>query len=65
MHAAGSSVSSASLGQYRALQDFVAKVSEACTSVEDGSGQQTLHLVVFLNKVRDKTWLDMKGVLSK
>lgn len=56
-------VTEASVTEYQSLQDFVSRVSTSCSQVEDGSGQQTLSLVTFLEKTRDKTWTDMKGVL--
>lgn len=50
--------------EYQSLQEFVAKVSDACAGVEDGIGKQTLNLVLFLEKIRDKCWADIKGSLS-
>ncbi|KAF8058265.1 TIP-1 family-domain-containing protein [Lyophyllum atratum] len=58
------SISASSLSEYQALQSFVAKVSDACSEVENGSSEQTLHLVRFLEKIRDKTWADIQGTLS-
>ncbi|KAJ6604224.1 TIP-1 family-domain-containing protein [Mycena vulgaris] len=57
-------LSYASVTQYQSLQEFVTKVSDACTSIEDGAGKQTLNLVSFLEKIRDKCWADIKGSLS-
>ncbi|KAL1737312.1 TIP-1 family-domain-containing protein [Schizophyllum commune] len=54
----------ASLEKYSALQNYVAQVDEYCSSVEDASGQQKLHLVAFLEEVREKTWSDIKQTLS-
>jgi hypothetical protein len=65
IRASTSSISPASLSYYKDLQDFVSKVSEVCSTVEDGSGQKTLHIVVFLERLRDKTWADIKNVLSR
>lgn len=65
IRATTSSVSLASLSDYKALQDFVSKVSEACSTVEDGSGQQSLHVVMFLEKLHDKTWADIKSAFSR
>ncbi|KAJ7356913.1 TIP-1 family-domain-containing protein [Mycena albidolilacea] len=56
--------SSASVTEYQSLQEFVSKVSDACAGVEDGTGKQTLNLVLFLEKIRDKCWSDIKGSLS-
>ncbi|RDB28861.1 RAD50-interacting protein 1 [Hypsizygus marmoreus] len=64
IHDSRVSISASSLSEYQALQLFVAKVSEACSKVEDGSGQQTLHLVQFLERIRDKTWGQIQGTLS-
>jgi len=58
------SISASSLCEYQALQSFVAKVSEACSKVENRSSGQTLHLVEFLERIRDKTWADIQGTLS-
>ncbi|KAF9458336.1 TIP-1 family-domain-containing protein [Collybia nuda] len=60
-----SSITSTSLGQYQLLQGFVSRVSDACAGLENDLEEQTLHLVSFLNKVRDKTWIDIKNTLSK
>ncbi|KAJ7456570.1 TIP-1 family-domain-containing protein [Mycena latifolia] len=57
-------LSSASVTEYQSLQDFVTKVSDACENVGDGAGKQTLNLVSFLEKIRDKCWADIKGSLS-
>ncbi|KAJ7139717.1 TIP-1 family-domain-containing protein [Mycena epipterygia] len=54
----------ANVTEYQSLQEFVTKVSDACASVEDGAGKQTLNLVSFLEKIRDKCWADIKGSLS-
>ena len=54
----------ASLEKYSALQNYVAQVDEYCSSVEDASGQQKLHLVGFLEEVREKTWSDIKQTMS-
>ncbi|KAJ7275473.1 TIP-1 family-domain-containing protein [Mycena haematopus] len=57
-------LSSASVTEYQSLQEFVRKVSDACGDVEDGAGKQTLNLVLFLEKIRDKCWADIKAALS-
>ncbi|KAG5648249.1 hypothetical protein DXG03_006207 [Asterophora parasitica] len=59
------SISALSLSEYKALQTFVAKVSKACSTVQDGSGDQTLNLVQFLEKLRDKSWTDIQGTLAR
>ncbi|KAJ7770915.1 TIP-1 family-domain-containing protein [Mycena maculata] len=53
-----------SVTEYQSLQEFVTKVSNACASVEDGAGKQTLNLISFLDNIRDKCWADIKGSLS-
>jgi len=55
----------ASITGYISLQDFVVKVSTTCSKAEVGNGNQNLHIVTFLNHLRDKTWADMKAILSK
>ncbi|KAJ7293754.1 TIP-1 family-domain-containing protein [Mycena rebaudengoi] len=57
-------ISHASVTEYQTLQEFVDKVSNSCSSIEDGAGKQTLNLVSFLEKIRDKCWADIKGSLS-
>jgi RAD50-interacting protein 1 len=64
IRASSSFITESSVAEYQALQDFVSNVSKRCLQVEDGGGPQALQLVSFLNTVRDKTWTDMKGVLS-
>jgi len=58
-------ISSASVTEYKLLQEFVAKVSYSCSQVEGGVAQQTLQLVTFLERILDKTWADIKGTLSE
>ncbi|TRM66203.1 TIP-1 family-domain-containing protein [Schizophyllum amplum] len=57
-------VTPASLEKYSALQNFVSQVDDYCSSVEDGSGQRKLHLVYFLEEIREKTWSDIKQAMS-
>ncbi|KAJ7169459.1 TIP-1 family-domain-containing protein [Mycena filopes] len=57
-------LSHSSVTEYQSLQEFVTKVSDACVGVEDGMGKQTLNLVLFLEKIRDRCWADIKGSLS-
>lgn len=56
-------VSEASVSEYKRLHGFVDQVKSQCTSVEDMAGEQSLNLVVFLCKIRDKTWNDVKQAL--
>ncbi|RXW23851.1 hypothetical protein EST38_g1999 [Candolleomyces aberdarensis] len=57
------SVTPESLQQYGALLHFVNKAQATAAPVEDGNGQQTLHLISFLEHLRDKTWRDIKLIL--
>ncbi|KAF9015481.1 TIP-1 family-domain-containing protein [Cyathus striatus] len=57
-------VSLSSIQEYEALHNFVTRVSDACSNTEDSDNKQTVHLVDFLEKVRDKCWVDIKGYLS-
>jgi hypothetical protein len=70
----GLSPSHAAITTYQALDTFVSSIANACDDVEDGmsmplAGEKqsspSLHLVVFLEGVRAKTWADMKGALAK
>lgn len=67
--------SPSSLTQYRQLQSFVSTVSSSC-SVADNLSQIQLYIpstnheslllkiVTFLLNIRDRTWGDIKGVLT-
>ncbi|KAF9065415.1 TIP-1 family-domain-containing protein [Rhodocollybia butyracea] len=57
-------ISSSSVSQFQALQTFVTSVADTCTSVEDGAGTQQLHLVSFLERIRNRTWVDIKKSIS-
>ncbi|TFK76768.1 hypothetical protein BDN72DRAFT_806866 [Pluteus cervinus] len=59
-----SGISLSTLQGYQSLQSFVTKVSDSCSTVEDGSGKQTLHLVNFLTRVEEKSWMSIKAILS-
>ncbi|KAJ3908186.1 TIP-1 family-domain-containing protein [Lentinula edodes] len=50
--------------QFQNLQAFVSNVADACSSVEDGAGKQDLHLVEFLRRVLERTWVDIKKSIS-
>ncbi|KAI0706059.1 RINT-1 family protein [Cytidiella melzeri] len=50
--------------KYKELQQFVLSVKQACTSIEDAAGQQTLHVVTFLASVQNRTWNEIKAVFS-
>jgi len=49
---------------YQALQGYVLNLSQSLSAVEEESGNQRLNLATFLEQVRDKTWVDIKLVLS-
>ncbi|KAJ3853443.1 TIP-1 family-domain-containing protein [Lentinula lateritia] len=53
-----------SVTQFQTLQAFVSNVVDACSSVEDGAGKQDLHLVEFLRRVLERTWVDIKKSIS-
>ncbi|KAF8592034.1 hypothetical protein K439DRAFT_1650556 [Ramaria rubella] len=70
----GQTFSFSCLKQYRLLQSFVITVSSRCVEVENPPqiqpfssttyGEQPLKFVSFLFKVRDRTWSDIKHVLT-
>lgn len=55
--------SHSSISEYTALQAFVASAIEKCAVVEQAMEQHPLHLISFLQDLRDKTWGDIKTVL--
>ncbi|KAG5650284.1 hypothetical protein H0H81_012762 [Sphagnurus paluster] len=59
------SISASSLCEYQTLQSFVSELSEAFSKVEDGPGDQIFHLVQFLEKVREKTWAGIQGIMAR
>ncbi|KAG6331170.1 hypothetical protein ID866_7919 [Astraeus odoratus] len=60
-----SPISAASASQYATLQAFISDVTRACKAADDiGSSQGSLHIVSFLEKIREKTWADMKAILT-
>ncbi|KIK99787.1 hypothetical protein PAXRUDRAFT_822405 [Paxillus rubicundulus Ve08.2h10] len=60
-----SPISAATTSEYGALQTFISDVTRACNAAEElGNPNGSLHLISFLQKVRDKTWADMTAVLS-
>ncbi|KAI0095281.1 TIP-1 family-domain-containing protein [Irpex rosettiformis] len=52
------------ISNYKDLQKFVLSVRQACTSIEDAAGQQTLHVVTFLTNIQDRTWNEIKGAFT-
>ncbi|KAJ4476586.1 TIP-1 family-domain-containing protein [Lentinula aciculospora] len=61
---ASASITTSSFTRFQALQSFVSTIANACSSVEDGAGKQNLHVVDFLERVRDRTWVDIKARFS-
>ncbi|KAG2156521.1 RINT-1 family protein [Suillus bovinus] len=60
-----SPLSKSTTSEYSRLSAFVSDVSRKCDSVQDiGSAEQSLHLVTFVRRIRDKTWSDIKGLFS-
>ncbi|KZT06301.1 uncharacterized protein LAESUDRAFT_653786 [Laetiporus sulphureus 93-53] len=59
-----SSSSLSSVSEYEGLQEFVASVHQVCAKVEDVAGEQELHILSFLESIRERTWADMRHVLS-
>lgn len=57
-------MSSDSMNGYQALQGYVLNLVQSLSAVEEESGNQRLNLTKFLEKVRDKTWIDIKLDLS-
>ncbi|KAH9486638.1 RAD50-interacting protein 1 [Psilocybe cubensis] len=58
-----SKISKESVNAYGELQKYVTSIVDACSAVED-LNQQGLNLVSFMKNLRDRTWVDMKGILS-
>ncbi|KAG2368779.1 TIP-1 family-domain-containing protein [Suillus spraguei] len=60
-----SPLSKSSTSEYDRLNAFVSNVVQTCDSVQDiGSVEQSLHLVIFVRRIRDKTWSDIKEIFS-
>ncbi|KAI0823023.1 TIP-1 family-domain-containing protein [Trametes gibbosa] len=58
------SANSPLVSEYENLQAFVTSVATACSKVEAVASQPDLHVVAFLNGVVERTWRDMRGVLT-
>ncbi|KAF8993873.1 RINT-1 family protein [Hymenopellis radicata] len=56
-------ITESSISNYKELYHFAARVSDACSEVE-GDGKQSVNLVNFLEKLRDKTWSDIKSTFT-
>ena len=52
-----------SISDYGLLQTFVSHLVDKCAVVDHALGQQPLHLVTFLQNLRDRTWADIKSSL--
>ncbi|TFK57612.1 RINT-1 family protein [Heliocybe sulcata] len=61
---AHTSISRSSLSNYQKLQEFVASISDACGSIEDGIGPQKLRLVSYVESVRENAWNNIRYTLS-
>lgn len=60
-----SPLSKSSTSEYDRLSAFVSDVAQTCDGVQDiGSVEQSLHLVAFVRRIRDKTWSDIKEIFS-
>ena len=57
-------MSSESMNSYQALQGYVSNLVQSLSTVEEESSNQRLNLAKFLEQVRDKTWVNIKLVLS-
>ena len=57
-------ISPDSMNGYQALRSYVSNLIQSLSAVEEESSNQRLNLVKFLEQVRDKTWVDIKLVLS-
>jgi len=55
--------SHASVSDYGLLQTFVSRLIDKCAVADHALGQQPLHLVTFLQTLRDRTWADIKSSL--
>ncbi|KAI6045100.1 RINT-1 family protein [Pisolithus marmoratus] len=65
LHTRSSPLSTASVSEYATLQSFTADVTRTCRAVEDlGNSHGSVHLLSFLEKLCEKTWADMKAILS-
>ena len=57
--------SSASLADYKSLNDFVSRVSQTTEQVKAGAGEQPPRLVTLLEEIRDRTWADIRGIMTE
>jgi hypothetical protein len=55
--------SHASVSDYGLLQTFVSQLVDKCAVADHALGQRPLHLVTFLQTLRDRTWADIKSSL--
>ncbi|KAK7468575.1 hypothetical protein VKT23_003079 [Stygiomarasmius scandens] len=60
-----SSITSVAITQFQQLQAFTLKVSTVCSTAADAAGKQTLNLVIFLNKLVERTWGNIKKAVSE
>ncbi|KAG0703168.1 RINT-1 family protein [Suillus ampliporus] len=65
LRGAPSPISTSSMSEYNRLSAFVNNVVQTCNAVQDiGSVEQSLHLVTFVRRIRNKTWSDIKAMFS-
>ncbi|KAG9314616.1 RINT-1 family protein [Chiua virens] len=59
-----SPITAAATSEYQALLALVNGVKHSCSPVEDiGNSHGSLNLISFMERIRDKTWADMKATL--
>lgn len=57
-------ISESTLADYVLLQQLVDSVGQACKEAQKGTGQD-VRLLSFLEDLQEKTWLQVKDVLSQ
>ncbi|KNZ79633.1 RAD50-interacting protein 1 [Termitomyces sp. J132] len=58
-------ISTTSLSEYQTLQAFVKQVTEACSKLEDDSGDQTMNLVSFVKDILERAWAKIQDTLIR
>jgi RAD50-interacting protein 1 len=56
---------SSALSEYAKLQEFVTKVNDLCAGDMSPDPESNIGLVSFLEGVRERTWSEIKGLLSE
>lgn len=57
-------ISESTLADYVLLQQLVGSIGQACKEAQKGTGQD-VRLLSFLEDLQEKTWLQVKDVLSQ